>query len=450
MIQGFTGSHRYVLDYLQEEVLVHLPAPLQDFLLQSAILNQLSAPLCQAITASESLQDCQELLERAERTNLFLIPLDEKRGWYRLHDLFREALLTRLHHRRSALVPLLHQRAAGWYEEQGEIGQAIEHRLVAADYPAAAVLMEQVAEAVWLAGEVQTLFRWIMALPDEILREHARVALTVALYLLNSAYATVGASSVTARTRVEQIIARVEAATLQDEGEEQRANSIPAAEHALLSRRIRLLHCWRAVIEAVEADNWEQLGLMVQQMREIEPDEEVLWQMPPLSAAFLEQYTFWQGGGKLIPELLAAKQRVEQAGDRFATIKVRQWLALTLHSAGRLRQEYQECLQALALLEQMQGYALLKGYFSIALAEVRYEWNQLEEARQILCTMLHDAEPWQQIDMLIWGYITLVTVELAAGDLTAAEEALQEAERLAPPQGWEIHKDWLPATRARL
>lgn len=456
VIQGFTGSHRYVLDYLQEEVLAHLPTPLQGFLSQSAILNQLSAPLCQAVTASESLQECQDLLERAEWTNLFLIPLDEKRGWYRLHDLFREALLTRLHHKQSALVPLLHRRAAGWYEARGEIGQAIEHRLVAADYPTAAVLMKQMVEAVWLAGEVQTLFRWIMALPDEVFREHARMALTVALYLTSSAYAIVGAPSVTARTRVGQIIARVEATMLRNEKETDdipemlRARSIPAAERELLSRRMRLLLLWRAAHETIETNDWEQHSLIVRQMQTCEQDEEVLWQMPSLSVAFIEKYSLRQRGGILIPELLSVRQRVEQAGDRFAMIKVRQWLALALCNAGRLRQAYQESLEALALLEQMQGYTLLRGYFAITLAEVCYAWNRLEDARQILRTMIHDIETWQQIDILIWGYITLVQIELAAGDTTAAEEALQEAERLAPPQGWEIQNDWLPAFRAQL
>ena len=114
-VADFGGSHRYLLDYIQQDILVQLKGPLQDFLLQTSVVTSMNAALCQAITASPTLQESQQMLEEVERANLFVVPLDAKRHWYRYHDLFREVLQARLQASLPALVPLLHVRAARWY-----------------------------------------------------------------------------------------------------------------------------------------------------------------------------------------------------------------------------------------------------------------------------------------------------------------------------------------------
>lgn len=161
LVQNFTGSHRYLLDYVQEEILERLPLPLQVFLLQTSLLSRLTASLCQAVTTEAR---SQEMLETIEHANLFLVPLDTERRWYRLHDLFREALLARLQATQPELVPLLHQRAAHWYEARGAWQEAITHALAGADFAYAVTLIEQTAEKFWLHGESQTLYLWIDAL----------------------------------------------------------------------------------------------------------------------------------------------------------------------------------------------------------------------------------------------------------------------------------------------
>ena len=141
-----------MLDYVQEDILAHLSPSLQDFVLSISILNRMSASLCEAVTAQTA---SQEMLETLERANLFLVPLDDERKWYRFHDLFREALLARLQTTRPETVPLLHQRAARWYEEQGEFREAISHWLAAHDFSSAARLMEENAGQFWLPGEAR-------------------------------------------------------------------------------------------------------------------------------------------------------------------------------------------------------------------------------------------------------------------------------------------------------
>ena len=129
-IQAFTGSHRFVLDYLVEEVLKHETEDIRGFLLQTAILDKFCASLCNAVTERE---DGKEILDALERSNLFLIPLDDKRQWYRYHHLFAEVLLAHLLERQSQKVSSLHQRASVWYEQNGLRSDAIRHALAAKD-----------------------------------------------------------------------------------------------------------------------------------------------------------------------------------------------------------------------------------------------------------------------------------------------------------------------------
>jgi LuxR family maltose regulon positive regulatory protein len=186
-LANFTGSHHFVLDYVQQDILAHLPDTLQEFVLQTSILTRMSADLCQAVTVLPGAVACQELLETLERTHLFVVPLDEHRRWYRYHDLFREALQAWLQASQPELVPMLHQRAAHYYEAEGQWHEAIVHALASPDYALAADLMEQAAPAFWLSGNAAMVQNWVLMLPDATLCDHTRLALDGMLCLLNSA-----------------------------------------------------------------------------------------------------------------------------------------------------------------------------------------------------------------------------------------------------------------------
>ena len=135
-LHTMTGSHGYVLDYVRDEILNRLPGDARDFLLQTAVVTPLDAYVCQAVTALRSSEASQHMLVALERANLFLVPLDEQRGAYRMHDLFREALLAVLHATLPALVPVLHHRAAQYYAAREQWADAIAHALAAADFAA--------------------------------------------------------------------------------------------------------------------------------------------------------------------------------------------------------------------------------------------------------------------------------------------------------------------------
>ena len=170
----FTGSQRYVIDYLAEEVLEHQDEQLRTFLLETSVLERLSGSLCDAVTGRT---DSQALLEQADRAGLFLMPLDEVRGWWRYHHLFADLLRARLD-RHPDQVARLHRAAAAWYDERGLPDEAIHHALAAEEMVWAARLIEEHFDTLfYVHGEPATIHRWLQALPDDLVRSRPRLLL---------------------------------------------------------------------------------------------------------------------------------------------------------------------------------------------------------------------------------------------------------------------------------
>jgi len=185
-VAAFTGSHRYVLDYLAEEVLEQQDAQLRTFLRETSVLERLSGPLCDAVTGREG---SQALLEEAERAALFLIPLDEVRGWWRYHHLFAGLLRTRLREEQPGRVAQLHRNAAAWYAGCGLADDAIGHAVAAGEMLWAARIIEQHFDLVYSTrGEAATIHRWLSVLPAGLVRSRPRLLLAQALMAATSGH----------------------------------------------------------------------------------------------------------------------------------------------------------------------------------------------------------------------------------------------------------------------
>jgi LuxR family transcriptional regulator, maltose regulon positive regulatory protein len=181
-IDSFTGSNRFILDYLFDEVLSRQPIEVQTFLVETAVLNRLCGPLCEALLGADR---GQSLLEKVEAGNLFLVPLDEERRWYRYHHLFADVLQARLRRQGPERIAELHCRAAAWYEQQGMMEEAIYHALEGQHRQMAAQLIERHWDEVWMQGGQRTLEQWLKALPAEWLRTRPMLSViqaTLALY----------------------------------------------------------------------------------------------------------------------------------------------------------------------------------------------------------------------------------------------------------------------------
>ena len=165
-VTAFAGSHHYVMDYLVEEVLKLQPKNVSSFLLQTSILDRFCGPLCQAVVETDGpgAVDGQMMLEALEDMNLFVIPLDDERHWYRYHHLFADVLKKRLEHQYAHLLPELHRRASLWYEQNGVIAESVQQAIAAGDQDRAAGLIENNGCFLLMSGEVATLLKWTDAI----------------------------------------------------------------------------------------------------------------------------------------------------------------------------------------------------------------------------------------------------------------------------------------------
>jgi LuxR family maltose regulon positive regulatory protein len=194
-IRAFAGDNRYIVDYLVEEVLQRQPERVRSFLLQTSILARLSGPLCDAVlerpsssggTAVTGQEDGREMLEALERGNLFVVPLDDKRQWYRYHHLFADVLHAHLREEQPDQVPVLHRRASEWYEQNGPPSDAIRHALAAKDFGHAADLIELAWPAMDGSFQSNTWLGWAMSLPPDLVRARPVLSVAYAWAVLNA------------------------------------------------------------------------------------------------------------------------------------------------------------------------------------------------------------------------------------------------------------------------
>lgn len=441
-IARFGGSYRHLMDYVQEELLVRLPAALQTFLLQTSILTRINAALCQAVVPQASREQCQQWLERLERTNLFVVPLDEHKHWYRYHDLFREALHARLHVSQPDQISLLHYRAARWYETQGLWHEAVVHALASPDYPLAASLMERAAPECWLNGEARIILNWVLCLPDVVLCTHMRLALNAAFRFLNPIQALPQIVQVRVVAQVEQAFSRLEEIL-----RKKLELELSEKDVVLVTRRIRLL---RALIEGWEMHkrgDQKSLFLLSQETEAFPPDEEGSWKLIPLTFTYWLIYAYQREAGLLLPRLLLAKQQVKEEGDRLATIRVMHMLAAAYTDAGQLHQVYRECKEGLALIEQMGAHTTLEGYFHVYLSFIYYAWNRLKEVTESLEVVERIARDWQEVDLQVMGETTRAWLAIAQGDHSTAQQSVQQVEELVAQERYAFHNPWLVYAR---
>jgi LuxR family maltose regulon positive regulatory protein len=182
-IEGFAGNDRYILDYLVEEVLQQQPAQVRDFLLLTSVLDRFTGSLCDAVTGGA---DGQHMLMALDRANVFMVPLDDRREWYRYHHLFADMLQARLLSEQPGQIPLLHQRASRWHEDHGQFPEAVRHALAAQDFDRAAHLMELAAAEIRRKRQEWLLLGWLKELPDAVIRRSPVLSVYYGFMLLAS------------------------------------------------------------------------------------------------------------------------------------------------------------------------------------------------------------------------------------------------------------------------
>jgi len=426
-VAAFTGSHRYVLDYLAEEVLERQDAPVREFLLETSVLDRLSGPLCDAVTGRDGSQD---LLEQVERSGLFLLPLDEVRGWWRYHHLFADLLRARVGAQPGRTAGL-HDRAAAWYEAHGMPGDAIGHAVAAGQQDRAARIIERHFDATfYLHGETATIQRWLAALPAELVRTRPRL-------LLAQAQLAAAAGQPEGIERAADAAERA-AAGLARTGPDEPFEPTIGAAHSLIANigaHIALDRSYAAQLRGDPRATAYHAALALQLLG---PGDDT----PAAIAQGLLGVADWLAGRLREAEDAfrhslaggpAARQPTVAAWSSYQLARVQQAQGELDEAAGT----GQRALGAAAALNPEPGAPLppVAGPACVTLAAVAYQRDQREEARLQatqgtgLCRRFVYAAP------LAAGLATLAWLRQADGDPAGARALMDEAAAAAPGPG---------------
>jgi LuxR family maltose regulon positive regulatory protein len=396
LIHSLDGSHRYILDYLIEEVFQRQPPDVRRFLLQTSILERFGAPLCDAVTGRS---DAHQVLLSLEHANLFLVPLDASRAWYRYHRLFADLLRHRAQVALGTQLPELHRQASQWYADHGHAVDAVRHALAASDWESAADLIASGASTEVLGrGEVTTLLRWCRALPDEVMRAHPAVSLEYAWALILSEQAD-GA---------EAYLDLVERATQQ-------------APDASLAGGLAVA---RVHIARVRGDQARATALAERALAVL-PKEDLSSRSVLAVNLGIAQ---WYGG-----RLFSAERTLEEArragkgsGNDYVYLAARIFATRTRTARGSLRQgaaAYRE------IIDQARGHPVVALAY-LDLARLCYEWDDLSGAAAHARQGIELGQRAGSPELLAAGYATLASIVAAQGAHADAAQAMQEANRL--------------------
>ncbi len=432
-VAAFTGSHRYVLDFLAEEVLERQTGQVLTFLLETSVLERLSGPLCNAVTGREG---SQALLEHAEAAGLFLVPLDAVRGWWRYHHLFADLLRARLQAEQPARVAQLHRNAAAWCADHGLADDAIRHAVAAGEMAWAAGLVEQHFDGlVYLHGEDATIQRWISALPGELVRSRPRLLLAQSFLASYSG-------------QLEAVEPLLDAAERASPGwaDEPFEPSVGRAR-SLLVNIPALIALRRGFLAQLRGDAEATVAFASQAMAESGEDEWLLGLVAQSSLAAGE----WLRGRVAAAEsvFVACIPGWRELGQPTLTAWVVYQLGQVQRAQGRLDaavETFQRTLHAATAPGRESAPTL--GLVYVGLAEVAYQRNELDSALRYvtegiaLCRLFVYGAP------LAAGLATLAWIRQATGDPAGAREAIEEASELSPGAASPVNP--VPAQRARL
>ncbi len=408
-LAAFTGSHRYVFDYLSDEVLARQPAPVQQFLLHTSILDRLSGSLCDTVTEREG---SQAMLEALEKANLFVVALDDERRWYRYHHLFAEVLRSHLQQTEPVSPPVLHRRASAWYEQHDLPAEAVQHALAVPDVELAARLIEPIALPVALQGQISTVLGWMNALPQALV--HARPFLCVYQALL--------------LTLTNQFEAAEELLQPAERG----------IQEEIAAEQVRTILGWvlstRAAIVGLSGDIPQSISL-ARQALELLPEAEVLQRSGNIVVTAMAYLV----SGDVTPaterEVAAAVALIRPSDNPFAAVSSICMLARLHVLQGRLRQAaatYEQVVQAVPHSEVLQTF-FTSLYYYFGLGDLLREWNDLEAAERHLAQGIALVKETLTVEpfVAVLGYTALARLQQARGNTRAALATLDALEHLA-------------------
>jgi len=433
-VRAFTGSHRYVLDYLMDEVYSLQSESIQSFLLQTGILERLTADLCNAVTER---RDSQNILEALEMSNLFLFSLDDTRYWYRYHHLFADLLRNRLKNTSPEQIPALHRRASHWYFTNGFVYEAIGHALATEDYDLVAELVEYTDVSVTMRGDVVTLLGWLDALPDELVRNRPRLSLTYAW----AAFVTTDMEAITPRLQdAEKALGLREDISFSDQ-----AGALAPEAKGLLGQ-IATLHALNAVYEGKTHHAIE----LAQEALAWLPNESLIARST-VNVALGDAYRDTDNiasASRVYQEAIAIADRTDSAPAAAMTLK--NDLARLQVIQGRLKEAAETFRLVLRWGSRRYRPHYAVGQAYVGSGDLLREWNRLDEAENHLLAGIQQCEVGGYSRYLLFGYVALARLKYAQGEVRQASLFMQKAELFARQVGVDRDISHVMAQWARL
>jgi LuxR family transcriptional regulator, maltose regulon positive regulatory protein len=405
-LTAFAGENRFVADYLAEEVISRQPEPVQRFLMLTAILERMSAPLCAAVTGQA---DAGALLAQIERSNLFLIPMDDERRWFRYHHLFADLLRARLRRLLPDLVPTLLRRASEWHEAAGHTVPAVTYALAGEDHQRAARLVEQNVHG-WWGLAAHDFMRLLARLPEAVIQSCP----TLSVY-----QAWVGILT----GRLSEATVLVEAAE-QQLASDTHADAGPGAQRAAMCSFVALI---RAHIMELTGQPYALCAPVLEAPAHI-PETQV--PMRNSADVILSFLLYMNGHLEQAADLLTGAARRDAAANLTEAVPIAiSRLARIRMLQGRLPEAAELCHRYLSLIAA-SGAArhFVNGSLHTALADVLREQNDLEGAAEQAREAIAANAVWQVPDAMASALMAQAAVLLARGDTQGAAASLGEAE----------------------
>ncbi len=418
-IDSFSGRHHFILDYLTDEVVRHQPEQIYKFLLRTCILERMCGSLCDALTDQtaedkSTLTLSQQILEHLQRANLFVVPLDDERRWYRYHRLFAELLRARLQEVEPDQVPRLHLRAAQWYDQNALPAEAVHHALAIPDFDLAADVIERaiLKATAWPSINVATFLEWLRVLPDDVVRPRPRLRLFASRVFYLSGQ----------REETERILQEL-SDSLQD------TPAIPDAENILGPVIVD-----RASYAAVRGDVRQAIEFAHQALT-YWPENNVMMQMRVSSILGLAHFRAGNmpEAGRAFSQAIAAARAADLG---FVAVPLVCNLAEVQIVQGQLRQAFQTCQQAMEMAIVDGARTSVAGFAGLELSKILYEQNDLPAAERYASEGLELLIQSGTTDSFGIGHALLAWIRQALGDDDGALAAIQRAVQIT--QGFDI------------
>lgn len=445
LLEEVSGDHRYILDYLTEEVLRRQPQEVQTFLLCTSILDQLSASLCDAVLQQTG---SQQILYRLERANLFVISLDHRRQWYRYHMLFAEALRTQLEQTHGDLVPILHARASRWYAQHHQTTQAILHAFKAREWQLAVDLIEHehipVISLTWGVGKhaLVLLRQWLEQLPADIMACRPRLCLTCTQMLWNVApqpllYTWLDAAEMTLTASLKTLISA-------DASEDVSCTNLVLQTRQEQMDLLGEVFTLRAYLHSYTEDGQVALAFCEQANVLLLAENYTVRALVAL-AQLISYYS--SSANNIMAAIESGHQATllaQVAGQPALAIKTMEVTAIALIAAGRLHEAKQLTQQAMQLGTQSAVSRFPEaGWAGVWLADVLREWNEVDAARSLVeeaISLCEQAVSYASLFYFFCGHAILARICLSCGELDAACSALQRAEQIGRSMNQQLYR----------